>query len=1143
MTHLPNNLTAAEYHELRDKSGIDPETIAKNFFHLCGDQALEKLLISDKIPRLNSGRVSSKILRRYRHVEAGGMWISGLDPHNNWKPMEWGRFKPTQPRIDIEKGKPVKYESPPETPNRVMYFDVSDVTWDIIAQRYKIKRYHSKLAWRLQDKFERLMFWAWVQKHPEIPVILVEGEKKAAKLLSLGFAAIGLPGIWNGRVGKKDFDERLHPDIMPLAQKGRKFIILFDYETKPSTRWSVFQAIVRTGKLIESVGCKYEVAELPGPEKGVDDFAVDRGDKAADFIARIINDAKTLSQYQKSFRHKLRGLNKYTPDQVVNSKYLSDVVDLDNLPVKSEPITYTQALESERADLSDYKVEENVQSPSSTQALPKKGLMRFVVLWSDMGTGKTELMRKWRDNNPHLRFLNNGHRVNLLKNLSIRLKTEMYSALNYGDLARAKALSITIDSLHKLNTNALQYDCVFIDEACQYLVHLLHSNTCKANRAAILEALEYIVSHTSLLVIADAHMDDTTIDFFLAMLPEGTKPYIVKNEFKNDGRKVFWYEGQDSSAIVAQIAAALMRREKVMVCSDSKRFIKKLERLLNMPVFVECDDKDDESPESEQKLRVWAIHGDNSGSEENVTFIKDITESIKTVDALLITPSLGTGVDMAEYHFDLVFGVFHAVSQTATECAQQLHRYRPLVPFHIWVAPKPPFGYKETNTATLKAQILQKNQMTAFLIRIDPQTGRRGAEKDWALNAYCQIESDRNSSLNNLRADLRSLLADMSNEIIPMGDEFESDEVARQKLKAVDKVLRMEHNAAIASSNDITLTEYLHRQGKDYLNPEEMNECEKFRIANAYGMEVTEELVEKDEGGRLIKQIAAFETILMESEGKITDADGQEIPAPPMIVSDRDHQERLRLPFCMDWGNYSAQWQARFILGLHSILKRLVAGERFTAADPELQRMVEIAQLCRPHIKAILGFTVPENPEDCSPKWLLGTLLDGLGLKLVGEKEGKKGQQVKFFWLETERLVFALSVLAHRERQRQLKEEQKHQQSSSNLGHQARMQSQYGIEQNGETVSTPPLLLNVIHPGGGGETDDKTADSWVKQLLSYVLPVFNRVASGIEVVKQLLSVLPCEERLLAMVDFEESNPEKFAILNTVAPNWVEWCMG
>jgi len=1189
-TQYPNNLTAAEYHELREKSGIDPDTIAKNFFHLCGDQALEKLLISDKIPRLNSGRVTSKVLRQYRHLEAGGMWISGLDPHNNWKPMEWGRFKPTQPRIDTEKGKPVKYESPPLTPNRVMYFDVSDVTWDIIAQRYNIKRYHSKLAWRLQDKFEMLMFWAWVQKHPEIPVILVEGEKKSAKLLSLGFATIGLPGIWNGRVGKKDFDERLHPDIMPLAQKGRKFIILFDYETNPKTRWSIFQAIVRTGKTLVALGCKCEVALLPGPEKGVDDFAVARGELAADFIARIINDAKTLTQYQKSFRHKLRGLNKYTPDQVVNSKYLSDVVDLDKLPVAGEPITYTQALTGGQSDLSDDNdenvqsvdpdhhnrkglkrsvvlssdtgtgktelkkkwrsgqsedssdyIDENAQSPSSTQANNKKGLMRFVVLWSDMGTGKTELMRKWRDNNPNLRFLNNGHRVNLLKNLSIRLKTDMYNALSYGDLARAKALSITIDSLHKLNTNALEYDCVFIDEACQYLVHLLHSSTCKANRAAILEALEYIVSHASLLVIADAHMDDTTIDFFLAMLPEGVKPHIIKNEFKNGGRQVYWYEGKDDSAIVAKIAAALMSGQKVMTCSDSKRFIKKLERLLLMPVVVKCDEQ--ESPDEEQKLRVWAIHGDNSGSEENVVFIQEITEAVKTVDALLITPSLGTGVDIAEYHFDLVFGVFHAVSQTATECAQQLHRYRPLVPFHIWVAPVPPFGYKETNPAKIKEQILQKNEMTAFLIRIDRQTGKRGAEKDWALDAYCQIESDRNSSLNNLRSDLQSLLADMGNEIIHLGEDTESGIYIKEQMKAASRALRNEHNKSVAASVDITLTEYLHRQSKDYLKPEEIFECEKFRIADAYGMEVTELLVEKDDGGRLIKQIAALEAILMESGGTITDAQGNEIPAPPSIVSEKDHSERLRLPFCMDWGNYSAQWQGRFILRLDTILKRLVSGERLTNADPDLIAMREIAFQHRPHIKAILNLTVPLDTNHCSPKWLLSKLLEQLGLKLVSSEVGPRGQQVLFFWLEVDSLAFSLSVLAHRERNKLLKAQRQRQNSREHAGYQARMQTLYGVGAPNSPVPTSPLLLNDFHPGGGGAENENFTDSWTKQLLSYFLPLRERLANGIEIIKQLLSTLPCDERLLAMVDFEESNPDKFAILNSVEPNWVEWCMG
>nr|WP_225912738.1 DUF3854 domain-containing protein [Nostoc flagelliforme] len=64
-----------------------------------------------------------------------------------------------------------------------------------------------------QQEDLQISFWEWVRQHPEIPIILCEGEKKAACLLSLGFVAVALPGIWNGRVGKQDFDERLHPDI------------------------------------------------------------------------------------------------------------------------------------------------------------------------------------------------------------------------------------------------------------------------------------------------------------------------------------------------------------------------------------------------------------------------------------------------------------------------------------------------------------------------------------------------------------------------------------------------------------------------------------------------------------------------------------------------------------------------------------------------------------------------------------------------------------------------------------------------------------------------------------------------------------------------------------------------------------------
>ncbi|GAX45965.1 hypothetical protein NIES4075_69860 [Tolypothrix sp. NIES-4075] len=292
----------------------------------------------------------------------------------------------------------VKYESPPKTPNRVTYFDIPNCIWDLVQKRYNIKCYNSPLSSRLTDRLNLLLFWEWVQRHPEIPIILCEGEKKAACLLSLGFAAIALPGIWNGRVGKKDLDERLHPDLLPMAQPGRKFIILFDHETNPKTRWSVFQATLRTGKAIEAAGSTCLVAQLPGIEKGVDDFVVARKDDASALLTAIIDDAKTLQDYQRSFYLSQRGLSsKYPPHIRVNVKYLSQEIEL-----------------------------------------PESGL---VVLGSDMGTGKTELLSKWRDSHPQSRFLNNGHRVNLLKNLANRLKTEMYSDLGYTGLAKATFLA------------------------------------------------------------------------------------------------------------------------------------------------------------------------------------------------------------------------------------------------------------------------------------------------------------------------------------------------------------------------------------------------------------------------------------------------------------------------------------------------------------------------------------------------------------------------------------------------------------------------------------------------------------------------------------------------------------------------------
>ena len=718
-------------------------------------------------------------------------------------------------------------------------------------------------------------------------------------------------------------------------------------------------------------------------------------------------------------------------------------------------------------------------------------------------------------------------------------------------------------------------------------------------------------------MIADAHMDDITVDFFLAMRPEGEEPLIFVNDWKNGDRVVHWYEGKDSSTLVAQISASLMTGQKIMVVADSKKFIKKLEKSLCMSMRVEVGSAEEAEgrgqgaegaegageaggeinssetssasdvrhhsdssdvtgvsdsekvssssasptpplPHSPTPLRIWSIHSDNSGSKENVAFIKDITNSIKDVDALLASPSLGTGVDMPNYHFDVVYGAFHGVSQTATECAQQLYRYRPKVPFHVWVAPRPPFGYKDTNANKIKERLLQTNQLTAFLIRIDRETGKRGAEKDWALEAYCQIEAKRNQSMNNLRTDLRELLTEMGNQIIPMGaeDDFETAE----RLKDAAAALDVAYNTGVVKARDISTSEYRSYRSKDYLNPEEILECEKFRIKDAYGMKITEELVAKDDKGKLIKSIINLEAILSDTDGVITDeSTGRQHPAPPKIVTEKDHSERLHYPLCMDWGNYSAKWQARFFLGLDKVLQRLMNGDKITAKDPELLRMTKLAEQIGQHIKDILGFTVPG---DCKPIWLLGSLLDQLGLKLDNKKIGPKGKQVKHHFLEEEKLEFALLVIEHRQLKRQLKEERARQEAEDQRRHQAGIEAQYGISPPPDPVSTPPLNGIGNSPLGGVNTtrnngvnlektdnsshiyevgeDLEPNDGDSTPIRTSLQMLREAIVGGVEVVKATIFSWTCDRRWCAVLLLEEVAEGELLKLEQMIPSFYTW---
>ncbi|MBE9104858.1 hypothetical protein IQ229_07860 [Nostoc cf. edaphicum LEGE 07299] len=381
---------------------------------------------------------------------------------------------------------------------------------------------------------------------------------------------------------------------------------------------------------------------------------------------------------------------------------------------------------------------------------------------------------------------------------------------------------------------------------------------------------------------------------------------------------------------------------------------------------------------------------------------------------------------------------------------------------YVWVAPRPPFGYAETNARRIKEKILQTNEMTAFLIRINRETGKRGAEKDWALDASCQIEGQRNWSINNLRADLRSLLEEMGNTIAPVGDA--TDEGALRWMKAAGIAIDEEHYRKVANAKDIDRRTYTSRQHQDYLKPEEVLECEKFRIQDTYGMSVTPELVEQDDGGRLIKKIIALEAILAAPGEMVTDEEGREFVAPPAVVVERDKSERERLAICTDWSNHSTAWLMRHRLGLRAVLMDLMSGVEIKGDEAMIQALAEFSKRNASHVKGILNLTIPL---DESPVWILGQYLAQLGLSTESRRPLEDGKRVRYYRLNTEDVEFAQKVLEYRQRQREEKERKRQESLERDAAYAARMQAQYGIN----SPSTPPINEDGSNNRGGMDTD------------------------------------------------------------------------
>jgi putative DNA primase/helicase len=270
-------------------SAIAPDIAALNFrsWNPSDENDLDDvftLLIAEPQHR-NNGTLAGRSANDLANVLRSGGWI--------FEGYRGVSVKPDSPRKNVE-GKIIKYESPRGAGNQQLFVPRLSVRAGLaIASRLgaAIEQEYRQRIELLAPDMADLGFWDWYLEHDGF-IIITEGAKKACSLISAGYPAIALNGVWGwganekdmfGEVERGEFGQSLkllHPELEAFLDE-REVVLAFDRDDKPLTVKKVEAAKTRFRQEIEDRVAGVTELKWKG-YKGIDDLLAAKGIKALD---------------------------------------------------------------------------------------------------------------------------------------------------------------------------------------------------------------------------------------------------------------------------------------------------------------------------------------------------------------------------------------------------------------------------------------------------------------------------------------------------------------------------------------------------------------------------------------------------------------------------------------------------------------------------------------------------------------------------------------------------------------------------------------------------------------------------------------------------------------------------------------------
>jgi hypothetical protein len=796
-------IDSRHYQELKD-SAISDSVIDNNFQSIYGELGYE-LLLSDAISQLGDGKLVpqsnqyvtadiKKYYRLYKHCLDGGWWCNGVDPLNNWERMNWGCLKPNQPRLNQE-GKTIKYEHPYKTATRAFFLVPGRADWELIADKAGVA---------IGD-YEN--FWVWVKEN-NIPILITEGAKKAASLLSNGYVAIGIPGIFNGHRKDKDSNKRYLISELEVFADGRDFIIIFDNDSKQSAKINTEIAASQLGGLLRKKKCRVAVATWNYPFKGIDDLIAANG---RDTLDTVIRGAIALEDLEVKKYYTLSDICK-----TVDKRYLGNIF---------------------------------------------KGCegYRLVGVASGKGTGKTESLVSYVasivDKGYQVYLV--SHRVQLCQDICRRL------GLTYVDDRGSKSngYGFVVDSFHKFgkcshtitdtysflnNDNCLPY-YVVIDEVEQVLWHLLNSSTeVKSHRCEVISNFEKLLRNSNQAIALDADLTDVSMNYLKSSIGCNQNEILtIKNDYKGNGYEFYSYDQQ--TELVAEIYNSLDNGDKIFIATDSQKLSAKLSTQ-NLELLIK---------KKYSHLKILRIDSESIADSNNAAcgIIPHLNEVISGYDIVLASPSIGTGVSIdIKGHFTKVFGIFKG-KQSENSVRQMLMRVRENIPRHIYVAKR---GMSKIGTGEPSARCLFSSNKKMFQLHLKSlQSDNLELINNEininlnALNCYLKMAARINFEMEDYRNIVVKNLINEGNKLVFNGGgggglekiDIELTENKEQNyLNELDEIVGTDISM-------MTADQFKTLDKQKLKTKPERHKHRKYQVQDLYKVEVSADLLHKDNEG------------------------------------------------------------------------------------------------------------------------------------------------------------------------------------------------------------------------------------------------------------------------------------------------------